>query len=123
FILVFMAEQLIAFTFSAVLLTLAPGPDIIYVLVQSMSNGKKAGLVTSLGLVSGILVHTTLVAFGLAVFIKQSPVIYFIIKLLGSVYLFYLAYQTYKSPALIDFSGPGVNDRGTLRLFRRGFIM
>jgi len=79
------------------LLTIMPGPDIIYVLVQSVTNGKKYGLATSLGLVSGIIVHTTLVAFGVSAIIKQSDNLFFSIKLFGAFYLFYLAYQTFKS--------------------------
>ena len=47
-----MAGELIAFLAAAILLTISPGPDIIYVLVQGMTNGKKHGIVTTLGLVS-----------------------------------------------------------------------
>ena len=67
-----MLEQLIPFLTATMLLTLAPGPDIIYVLVQGMVNGKKHAIVTALGLVSGVVVHTTLVAFGVSAVIKQS---------------------------------------------------
>ena len=58
-------------------LTIMPGPDIIYVLLQSIANGKKYGIVTALGLVSGIIIHTSLVAFGVSAIIKQSENIFF----------------------------------------------
>ena len=63
------------------LLTIMPGPDIIYVLVQSLANGKKYGIATSLGLVSGIVIHTSLVAFGVSAVIKSSEYLFFSIKL------------------------------------------
>lgn len=104
------------------LLTIMPGPDIIYVLVQSITNGKKYGIVTALGLVTGIIVHTTLVAFGVSAVLKQSETLFFIIKLFGALYLVYLAYVTYKATdeVLIDSN---VQKKGLLQLFQQGFIM
>ena len=81
-----------------------PGPDIIYVMVQSISNGKKYGIVTSLGLVSGILIHTTLVALGVSAIISHSENLLVAIKLFGSLYLLYLAYKTYNSKEVIDLN-------------------
>ncbi len=104
------------------LLTIMPGPDIIYVLIQSITNGKKYGIATSLGLVSGISIHTTLVAFGASAIIKQSPIIFFVLKLLGAFYLIYLAYLTFKSndEILLDTKA---EKKGLLKLFKQGFIM
>lgn len=118
-----MLEQLSAFTISAILLTLSPGPDIVYVLVQGMVNGKKAGFVTALGLVSGIIVHTSLVAFGVALLIQQSPRLFWGIKILGACYLFYLAYQTYRSDAKIDLTTPKLPKSHAVQLYSRGLIM
>ena len=99
-----------------------PGPDIIYVLIQSMTNGKKYGIVTSLGLVSGILIHTSLVAFGVSALIKQSENIFFAIKLFGAIYLFYLAYLTYKSDEELVLNAIA-DKKGLIKLFKQGFIM
>lgn len=118
-----MSDQLIAFLTAAVLLTLSPGPDIIYVLVQSIANDKKAGVITALGLVSGIIVHTTLVAFGMALLIKQTPTIFYGIKILGACYLFYLAFQVFKSNSSLKFSSENVPKKKAFQLFKRGFIM
>ena len=104
------------------LLTIMPGPDIIYVLVQSVSNGKKYGIATSLGLVSGIIVHTSLVAFGVSAIIKQSENIYFGIKLFGALYLLYLAYMTYKSNDEVLLN-TNVEKKSLLKLYKQGFIM
>ena len=101
-----MAGELIAFLAAAVLLTLSPGPDIIYVLVQGMTNGKKHGIVTALGLVTGIIIHTSLVAFGISAIIKQSDNLFLMIRLLGAAYLFYLAWKVYKSDSTITVKAP-----------------
>ncbi len=118
-----MLEQLIPFLTASILLTFSPGPDIIYVLVRSIANGAREGIVTALGLVSGILIHTSLVAFGVSVIIKQSDNIFLFIKILGAVYLLYLAWQVYKSDPDIAFSSEGIRDKNLFGLFRQGFIL
>ena len=104
-------------------LAISPGPDNIYVLTQSISNGRKFGLATVAGLISGCLVHTTLLAFGVSAIIKQNPQLFFIIKLFGAFYLMYLAYQVYKSDDHLKVSEEGVPKKGLGQLFRQGFIM
>jgi len=104
------------------LLTIMPGPDIIYVLVQSLTNGKKYGIATSLGLVSGIIIHTSLVAIGVSAIIKQSENVFFGIKLFGALYLVYLAYQTFKSEEELLLTAK-VDKKNLLKLFKQGFIM
>ncbi|MDT0678263.1 LysE family translocator [Autumnicola musiva] len=118
-----MLEQLIPFLTASVLLTISPGPDIIYVLVRGIANGSKYGIVVALGLVSGILVHTSLVAFGVSAIIKNSPVLFMLIKVFGALYLFYLAYQVYKSDPEIAFSTEGLQRKSLFSLFRQGFIL
>lgn len=118
-----MLEQIIPFLTASILLTISPGPDIIYVLVQSISNGKKAGLVTTLGLVSGILIHTSLVAFGVSAIIKQSETLFLLIKILGALYLIYLAYKVFLSKAEFSLASDYVEVRKTSSMFKQGFIM
>lgn len=119
-----MAGELIAFLAAAMLLTISPGPDIIYVLVQGMTNGKKHGIVTTLGLVSGIIIHTSLVAFGVSAIIGQSENLFFFIKILGAGYLFYLAWQVFKSDPSIHVDKPATEQKKELTsLFKKGFLM
>ena len=59
-----MLETLISFVFATATLAISPGPDNIFVLTQSIVNGKKYGLATVVGLMTGCIIHTTLVAFG-----------------------------------------------------------
>ncbi|MDE0536276.1 LysE family translocator [Tenacibaculum sp. L6] len=118
-----MLETLISFVFATATLAISPGPDNIFVLTQSIVNGKKYGLATVVGLMTGCIIHTTLVAFGVSEIIKQNPSLFFIIKLFGAGYLLYLAYQVYKSDAKIAFSTENVQKKSTLQLFKTGFWM
>ena len=116
-------EIIIAFVFATTALALSPGPDNIYVLTQSMVYGKKYGYATAAGLVTGCLVHTTLLAFGVSVLIKNSPNLFFTIKFLGALYLFYLAFKVYRSDFSLDLSGEVGPKKGFWQLFGRGFVM
>ena len=118
-----MLEQLIPFLTASAILTISPGPDIIYVMVQGMANGKKHGFVTALGLATGIIIHTSLVAFGVSAIIKNSETLFFIIKLFGAIYLLYLAWQVFKSDPEIAYSAEGIKDKSLFSLFKQGFIM
>lgn len=118
-----MIEQLLLFLSVSALLTLSPGPDILYVITQSITNGSKSGIATALGLVSGIPVHTTLIAFGMAVVIRDNPSIFMFIKILGALYLLYLAGMTYKADARIRLSNPGPDQVNYWKLYKRGLMM
>ncbi|NNL83200.1 MAG: LysE family translocator, partial [Winogradskyella sp.] len=116
-------EILISFVFATAALAISPGPDNIYVLTQSVTNGKKFGLATTAGLITGCIIHTTLLAFGVSALIKENESIFLIIKILGAAYLLYLAYQVYKLDAKIQFSAEGVPQKSLKALFVQGFIM
>ena len=118
-----MIETLISFVLATATLAFSPGPDNIFVLTQSIVTGKKYGLATVVGLMTGCIIHTTLVAFGVSEIINQNPKLFLVIKLLGAGYLLYLAYQVYKSDAKIAFSTENVEKKSTLELFKKGFWM
>lgn len=118
-----MIETLLSFALATSILAISPGPDNIFVLTQSIVSGKKYGLATVFGLISGCLVHTTLLAFGVSAIIKESANLFFAIKVFGAIYLLYLAYKVYKSDANIVFSEDAVEKKTTLQLFKQGFIM
>ncbi|MFT4611605.1 MAG: threonine/homoserine/homoserine lactone efflux protein [Glaciecola sp.] len=104
-------------------LAISPGPDNIYVLMQSIVNGKKYGLATVAGLISGCLLHTTLVAFGVSAIIKESDTLFFIIKLLGALYLLLLAFKVYKSSSELSLNSENIPKKSVFQLFKQGFIM
>ena len=116
-------EILYAFMLATAALAISPGPDNIYVLTQSIAHGKKFGLATVLGLISGCLVHTTLLAFGVSAVIKDNDNIFFAIKVFGAIYLLYLAFQVLRSNASVQLVDETAPKKSLAKLFRQGFIM
>ena len=115
-------ETVIAFLSASALLAIMPGPDVIYVLIQSITNGKKYGIATAIGLVSGIIIHTSLIAFGVSEILKHNATLFFTIKLFGAFYLFYLAFKVYQSSSKIDLSA-NAPKKSVFSLIKQGFIM
>jgi len=115
-------EILISFVIATVTLAISPGPDNIFVLIQSITYGKKQGMSIVCGLISGCIIHTTLVAFGLSVFIKANSELIFILKLLGAGYMLYLAYNVLKSTDVINTNAQ-TESKSVQALFKQGFIM
>ncbi len=116
-------DTLLVFVMASAALAISPGPDNIFVLTQSISNGVKSGLATVAGLVSGCLVHTTLLAFGISEIIKRSDSLFFGIKLFGATYLIYLAIMVYRSGSAISLDQKVNPAKGLSKLFWKGFTM
>lgn len=91
------------FAVNAFLLAVMPGPDNIVVATQSIAYGKKHGYFVVLGLVTGCLFHTLFVALGISLLIKNNPIVYTLLIIAGASYLFYLAYQLYRTELKFDF--------------------
>jgi RhtB (resistance to homoserine/threonine) family protein len=91
-----------AFLLAGILLNLTPGNDTIYILSRTIAQGRKAGIMSVLGIATGSLVHTLFAAIGLSVIIAQSPVLFNIIKYAGAAYLFYIGLRMIvsKSPVI-----------------------
>ena len=116
-------EILLAFSIATFALALSPGPDNIFVLIQSITNGRKFGLAVVAGLMTGCLVHTTLLAFGISAVIKNNPTIFTLIKIFGAVYLVYLAISVYRGGNSISIETENKQVKSISSLFRQGFIM
>lgn len=114
---------LFGFMTAVAALAISPGPDNIYVLMQSVANGRQFGLATVAGLMTGCLVHTTLVAFGVSAIIKESDTLFFIIKVFGALYLLFLAYKVFKSEATVSLTNGHVPKKTLWQLFKQGFVM
>ncbi|MCF0254125.1 MAG: LysE family translocator, partial [Duodenibacillus sp.] len=111
----------LGFCLASLLLALAPGPDNLFVLVQSAVNGPKAGLVVVLGLVSGLVAQTCAAALGVAAVVAASPVLFWGIRLLGAAYLLYLAFMSWTHPVAGEQKSAAISGFGPL--WRRGLIM
>jgi threonine/homoserine/homoserine lactone efflux protein len=115
-------DTLLLFLTASLLLCIAPGPDNIFVLTQSMLRGVGSGLFVTFGLCTGLLVHTSAVALGVAVIFQQSLLAFTILKLCGAAYLLYLAWGAFRAGA----SGLGSVKAAALdktALYRRGIVM
>ena len=88
-------ETIAIFSLASVALALAPGPDNVFVLTQSVLHGRKAGLLVTIGLCTGLLVHTAAVSLGVAAIFQTSTVAFSILKTIGAGYLFFLAWKAF----------------------------
>ena len=110
------------FLAASILLTIAPGPDIMYLLAKSLSDGAKSGISLAAGLCSGLIFHTSLVIFGVAALIQSSPTALSALKYLGAAYLLYLSWSAFHESGDLKLR----HDKKTgsyFKLYRRGIIM
>ncbi|MEM6738018.1 MAG: LysE family translocator [Bacteroidota bacterium] len=116
---------ILSFLGASVILSLMPGPDNIFVLTESLTKGQKNGIAISLGLGSGVLVHTLAAATGLSLIVQKSAIAFSIIKYAGAVYLLYLAYQAFKEkkPTLNLKPDHDIKKNKFRFLVRKGFLM
>ncbi|WP_321368282.1 LysE family translocator [uncultured Desulfuromusa sp.] len=115
-------ESLITFFTASILLGLAPGPDNIFVLTQSALRGRASGLLVMLGLCTGLLIHTSAVALGVAIIFQTSALAFSILKFIGAGYLIYLAWQAFRASAEKIQAGTDGNVNHW-KLYCRGIIM
>ena len=90
------------FLLASILLNLTPGNDTIFILTKSIGQGKKAGIVSALGIGTGSIVHTVLAAFGLSFIIAKSILLFNLIKYAGALYLIYIGYKMFTDRSLLN---------------------
>ena len=119
-------STLLCFLGASVAFTLAPGPDTAFVLAQGISRGRKAAIVTALGMCSGVSVHTTAAAFGISAALYASATAFALLKYAGAAYLLFLACKTLKTSSSAP-QRPASATAGAAQPwgahFRRGFLM
>ncbi len=99
-----------------------PGPDNLFVLAQSITQNKKAGIATSLGLCSGLLVHISAAAIGISALLYQSSFAFTVVKLFGAGYLLFMAYEALKERNKTSTLKEQPS-RTYLALYRKGIFM
>lgn len=114
---------IIQFLTASVLLTISPGPDILYVLSSALRRGFAVGFSIALGLCSGLVVHTALVGLGAAKAIEHNLMWQWIFKIFGAAYMLYLAYKVFRSPAQIEIESSENQASRFGRLYAQGFLM
>lgn len=113
---------LLYFLGASLALTVAPGPDNTFVVAQGIARGRKAAIITALGMCSGVSVHTAAAALGISALLYSSATAFMVLKYAGAAYLLYLAYKSLKEQQILLPSGT-VDGQTWWVMFRRGFIM
>ncbi len=120
-------SEWLSFTLASFLLALTPGPDVLLVLTTAAARGWRKGLALTLGLSSGVMAHTALVAFGVAAILVDSPMALLALRFFGVGYLLYLAWQSWESRAesvtLENRTGKQLQGGSLFDWYRRGIIM
>ncbi len=101
------------FLIASALLAIAPGPDIVYVLTRSITQGRRAGFAAALGFATGVIFHTALAALGIAALIRSSEFAFSLVRYAGAAYLVYLGIRTLMSRSAFQLS----SDHNSLALW------
>lgn len=115
-------DTILVFFAAAVLLALTPGPDNLFVLTQAALGGRRMGLSVTLGLCTGLIAHTTMVAVGVAGIFASSQLAFNLLKFVGAAYLIYLAWSAFRASSNIALDRGVVSTRAR-SLYLRGIVM
>ncbi|MGG5737877.1 MULTISPECIES: LysE family translocator [Bacillus cereus group] len=109
------------FLLTGILLNLIPGADTMYIVGRSISQGRKAGVYSVFGIITGSLVHTLLVAFGLSIILTKSVVLFNTIKVIGVIYLVYLGIKMILDKTNVAFQAPS-NKLNIRKIYLQGLL-
>lgn len=109
------------FLVASALLTIAPGPDIIYVLTRGVSQGPKAGLAAAFGFATGCIFHTALAAVGIAALIRSSDLAFNAVRYAGAAYLVWIGIQALRHRSSFSIAAAG-DARGLATIYRQSVI-
>jgi threonine/homoserine/homoserine lactone efflux protein len=116
-------QNLLLFTGAALVLLLIPGPAVLYVVARSVAQGRKAGIVSVLGIHTATLIHIAAAALGLSVLVLSSALAFNIVKYAGAAYLIWLGFRKLFGPAeALDAKGE-LTRYSHAQLFRDGFLV
>jgi threonine/homoserine/homoserine lactone efflux protein len=93
------AAVILQFAIATLIIAITPGPDMTLFVGRAISQGRAAGLACMAGAMTGILIHTVLVAIGLSALILASPQAFLALKIVGAAYLLWLAWQAIRHGA------------------------
>ncbi|RZL06095.1 MAG: LysE family translocator [Rubrivivax sp.] len=110
------------FVGAALLIVLTPGPNMIYVISRSICQGRRAGVISLLGVMAGFLVHMFAAALGLTALFMAVPLAYELLKWAGAAYLLFMAWQAVKPGARSPFEARQLPEDSPRKLFFMGFL-
>ncbi len=110
------------FVFSGLLLNITPGQDTLYIVGRTMSQGRRAGLLSVLGIASGSIIHTLAAAFGLSAILATSAMAFTIVKLAGAAYLVYLGIRMLLHREATPTAAPAFTAERGWAVYRAGLL-
>jgi threonine/homoserine/homoserine lactone efflux protein len=116
-------QNLLLFAGAALVLLLIPGPAVLYVVARSVAQGRKAGIVSVLGIHTATLIHIAAAALGLSVLVLSSALAFNIVKYAGAAYLIWLGFRKLFGPAETVGLNGELQRYSHVRLFRDGFLV
>ena len=116
-------NDILIFALAALVLVITPGPNMIYLISRSITQGKKAGFISLTGVIAGFMFHIIMASAGLTAILFAVPLAYSILKILGVSYLLYLAYQAIKPVGRNIFEIKSIpQEDKPAKLFSIGFL-
>lgn len=112
----------LVFALASLALVVAPGPNLVYIVTRSVSQGRRAGLVSAVGVEAGTLVHITAAAVGLSQLVATSALAFSVVKYAGAAYLLYLGLRALRRREGLDLSAAARSLR-LPRVFRDGIVV
>lgn len=106
--------NLLFFVVSMLVINLTPGPDVAYIVQQSLTKGLKAGITAIAGIALGLFCHLLFAAFGVSGLFVKLDMPFIIFKILGVAYLFYLAYKAYQQTGAFSIDVDGAQNKNIL---------
>nr|WP_314739763.1 LysE family translocator [uncultured Haemophilus sp.] len=108
------------FLTACILLNLTPGSDTIYIITRTIAEGKKSGIVSALGIQTGMLFHVLAVSLGLAGIVAHSRMLFAVLKYAGAAYLLYLGIKMWREPLALN--KPDLDKLPLGKIYRQGVI-
>ena len=118
----FTFNELLLFAAAALVLVLTPGPNMVYCVSRSLTQGRRAGLLSLAGVVLGFLVHLFAAALGLTALLLAVPMAFDVIRIAGALYLLWMAWQAVRPGGTAPFQARRLPHDGPKKLFAMGFM-
>ncbi|MFD1841248.1 LysE family translocator [Paracidovorax cattleyae] len=118
----FTPQELLLFAFAALVLVLTPGPNMVYCVSRSLTQGPRAGLLSLAGVVAGFGVHLLATALGLSALLVAVPLAFDVLRIAGAAYLLWMAWQAVKPGGSAPFEARDLPHDGPRKLVLMGFL-
>ena len=118
----FTLNELLLFALAALVLVLTPGPNMVYCVSRSLTQGPRAGLLSLAGVVLGFIVHLLVASLGLTALLMAVPMAFDVIRVAGALYLLWMAWQAVRPGGSAPFQPRALPHDGPRKLFVMGFM-